>query len=255
MVEDKKQALKKLFHDYAMVVIVVAGLIITLLVLIGIRFFALVSIGDLSNINPLITSGQNKLAVKDGTSEIVKIPIDEDIAKDKTSNKKSTGGSTNTSSSTGGSSSGNGGSQSNTGTTTSGGGSSGGGSSGTSGGSTPTPIPPVPPVAAFTVGISNNVQRTSVKKGSTDWFGNCTFAHTITFTVTAQNAPGTARAQWKWATLDWGNEFNVPFENGQTAREVTHTWQINEKTNEKEVRLRILSPNAITETYRFMHQC
>ena len=270
MVEEKKQALKKLFHNYSLVVIVAVGLIMMLLMLIGIRLLALVSIGDLSNINPLITSGQNKLVVKDGTNEVVKIPIDEEIAQSRSTKEKSSDTNADVNSSTGGSSSGkSGGSQSSSGNTSSsggttqstGGGSSGGGSSsGSSGGSppapSPTPPPPVPTQASFTAGISSYVNHETDYKGR-DWFGKCTITHKFTFTVTAQNAPGNtpAKAQWQWTTYPWGDVFNIPFSKGQTSNTVWYQWDLNEYSGDKEVKLRLVSPTSVTKPYGFRHQC
>lgn len=258
----KKQKLKKLAHDYSLVVIVFAGLVATLLMLGGIRVLALVSIGDLSNINPLITSGQNTLVVKDGTNEIVKIPIEEDIVKTSEANDgKSTGGvgaeSPKPSSSGGKKNGSQGGSKNGAqgGNTNNGG---GGGSGGSGGGtpSTPTPTPSPTPSPVFTASISNNVQHvdTYVSDG---WLFKCTVKHKFTFTINAQNAPGgtPAKVQWKWLDYDWGYIFDVPFAAGQTSNTVWYEWELYDYPGTKEVRLRMTSPNTQTVTHRFYHEC
>ncbi|MDB5183340.1 MAG: hypothetical protein JWO07_21 [Candidatus Saccharibacteria bacterium] len=252
MVEDKKQALKKFFRNYTLVVLVIVGLIITLLLLVWFRFLALVSIGDLSKINPLITSGQNRLVLKDGTSEIVKIPIDGTAA-----NKGSSDSNTPADTSTGGASSEN---QSNSATTTT------GGTVQTSNGGASTPVvtvspsvspssspSPVPTTAAFTANIGSNVTYETSNKSS--YANGCTITYKFTFTATAQNAPGVAKAQWRWPGSTWGNEFNVSFSVGQTSVPVTIQQYVSANTSDQVVSLRLNSPNAVEKDYGFKHQC
>jgi hypothetical protein len=251
MVEDKKQALKKFIRNYTLVVLVVLALIVMLLLLIWFRFLALVSIGDLSKINPLITSGQNRLVLKDGTSEIVKIPIDDTGA-----NKGSSA------SSTPADASGDGGvpaKQGSSGNATSGGTSqSGGGGSGTvvtvSPSASPSSSPsPVPTIAAFTANISPNVTYETSNK--TSYFGGCTITYKFTFTITAQNAPGVAKAQWRWPGSTWGSEFNVSFSAGQTSVPISIQQYVSASTSDQVVSLRLNSPNAVEKDYGFKHQC
>lgn len=259
----KKQTLKKLLHDYSLVVVVFIGLIVTLLILAGIRLFALISIGDLSNINPLITSGQNTLAVKDGTSEIIKIPIEEGPVKSSNSGDKSEKGGVGPETPKGSGSAGNkNSSQGGSGNNTSGGatnpGEGNGGSGGTNPNPTPTPTPTPPPPPAFTASISNSVQHTDTYISESGFiFKKCKLKHKFIFTINAQNAPGgtPAKAQWKWLDYDWGYVFDVPFAAGQTSNTVWYEWELNDYPGTKEVKLRLTSPNSQTVTHRFYHEC
>lgn len=275
MVDDKKQELKKFLRNYTEVVAVALGLLLVLLMLVIFRILALVSIGDLSNINPLITSGQNKLVLKDGTSEIIKIPIDSTVAKGSSSGKTAgssskddtsvaktdTSTAAGTGTGTGGVTGG--------GTTQSGSGSGSGSGTGTGGGSnnpvvtvspsvspssSPSPSP-VPTTAAFTAAIGPSV--TYEKSGYTAYFGGCTITYKFTFTVTAQNAPGVAKAQWRWpGNSNWGNEFTVSFSAGQTSIPVSLQQNVSAATNSPQViSLRLNQPNATQKDYGFTHQC
>jgi hypothetical protein len=264
-VDDMRRVLKKLFHNYSLVVIVALIFATIIVVLLGSRYFALASIRDLSQINPLITSTENRLVTTDATGKIVKAPADSldgdtDSAgssqSSDTSKKSSSGGSGGSSSgSSGGTTTGGGTTQganntpnTNTGTTNQGN-TTTSDSPGSSGASSAPP--------PFTFGFGSITYNSEKLSGSSRI---CTIRHKITFNITGQNGSGNNVSYQFKETNGLSDDTKpggtVTFNSGDTSKPAPHTWTIQGVDDYiYSVTLQITSPSSASKTYSFKHDC
>lgn len=238
MTDDKKRRLKKFFHDYAVAIVTTALLFVVLILLLISRHTSLISVQDLSKINPLITSEQNTLIAANDTNEIVKIPIDENQAKtqqpansfgskpsspkNNQSQKPSSGSSNNSGSSSGG----------------------------TSGGGSSTPPDSKPISQPFAVGIGSLSIRSTANKSGLILPSCQSTTHTINAELNADNAPGTVTYRWKRSDGFVGNTLTLEFNANENTKYVPFSWTIskNSQTNNDTVTLEVLTPTGKQKT-------
>ncbi len=224
------RATKKFLHDYSVAIVTTILLIILLAILLLIRFGTLASVKDLSKINPLITSGQNKLVAANDSNEIIKVPMDDDAkTTGQTDKPTGSGGASTTKPSTG------------SGTT-------GNGSSGSGSGSTNQP--PDKPVFAATIG-----QMRHFASSGTSLLGVCTITHQFQADIAAQNAPGTVAYNWKQSNGTTGQTQQAVFQAGDTTKTVSYSWTISAASGNYSVTIFLTSPTKQQQTLIFQHTC
>jgi hypothetical protein len=225
-VEEKKRELKKFFHDYMVATIATVLLILLLALMLLSRYSALAGINDLSKINPLITSGKNKLTAQSDTNGVVKISKD-DIGsnQDATSN---TNGGTITGSQSG---------QNNT--------PSGGASSGVT--STPAPSPVV-----FAASIG---QMRHFASNGTNGLNACRITHDFQADIIGTNAPGTVTYRWSRSDGTVEQPQQMAFQAGDSLKTATYSWAINGASANYSVTIELLSPTKTQKTLEFQHSC
>lgn len=257
-VDDMRRVLKKLFHNYSLVVIVALIFATIIVVLLGSRYFALASIRDLSQINPLITSTENRLVTTDATGKIVKAPVDsldadgEGSGQSSATSKKSSSGSSGSSSgSSGGTATGGGTTQganntanTNTGTTNQGNTTTSGGSS------TSTP--------AFSFSIGSVTYSPGLILGGNS--NACKREYNFVFNITAQNASGNT-ISYEFKEVDGIKVTSIPgepitFNSGETSKSIPHKWTIESPSSRGyALTLSISSPESTSKTYTFNTSC
>lgn len=239
MVEDKKEALKKFIRDYLVAIATSAALVILLAALVLARHLALSSVSDVSKINPLITSEQNELVALQGTSEVIKIPKDDEIPSDvsNTGVKKTQSPnpspsnvvSETTNSEPSGSGTGN---------------SAGNGNSGSN-----------PPVV--TQPFATSIGQMSYTSSSTfvGILSGCKVTYNFQAVIQGHNAPGTVTYRWLRSSGSPGQQQQVSFAQGDTSKTVTYTWSITGYSGNYSVTLEILTPKSQQKTLTFKQTC
>lgn len=210
---NKKQALKKFFHDYAAAITATIVLIVILALLVLSRHNALASITDLSKINPLITSEQNELVASRDSNAIVEVSKN-DKNKDTEREGKSVGGTSKS-----------------PGLGTKGGATSGGTNNGAGSGGNGSNSPDVPqPFSAYIA--EDSIRGSMISKCSLiGLLGICigTYTHTYTLlaTITGNNGPGTVSYSWS-AIPDSGSSVSdsgsLQAGNGTTTNSISTSW-------------------------------
>jgi|GEM_PF-3555296 len=259
MAENKKAIIKKIIRDYAATIVATVLLLMILTLLLLFRHNALLSVNDLSKINPLITSAEGDYVAVNDSGELIEAPQDDgessqdkraiDNKKDADSSGKQTA---NPQGSKGGSS--NSGAividdLNNTGDT---------------------PKAPSQPdneskQPQFTVIIDGPISASMNSKCNAllDLFGSCalgnrTYTYTVTAQVIAKNGPGVITYAWKLKP-NTGDETvhtsSVTVGSGTVSRSLSHEWKISQcKTYD--IELTITQPNNQEKaTLRYTPNC
>lgn len=230
-------SVKKTFHDYAipisatvLFVVIFASLWIT-------HQYALASVRDLADTNPLIVSDKNKLVSNDRSTD----PVIEQFSDNGTpqSDSQSTAGSP---AATGGQN------QSGTGQSSAPPTKSSGNSSNTP------PSTPRPPFAVSPGTIEDHQTRVSTTVTLLGIVLGCTVDHQFKISVVGQNGPGTMKYRWVRSTGGDSATEQTIFPAGNSSVELTHTMTTS-KWGDYSVTLEISSPVVMEKKYSFSHRC
>lgn len=249
----KQWAFKKFLRGYAVTIVTSALLLLILALLIGARYAELYSIRDISNINPLITSGQNELVAQKDENGVTRFVKEEDAnsSSDKntadTKNSSDAGGSGDTPSNSSSQSAGGG--SAGTGSTggTQGGGTTGGGNTGgnTGGGSQS---------AAFTASISSISHQGTTPL--TLLANNCKITHYISVTLRGQNAPGEVTYRWKRSDNINTTVQTVQFKANETTKTVSaDAWDTTGSSGSYSMTFEMYTPSGASKSVSFEHTC
>jgi hypothetical protein len=211
-VEDIKQSVKRWLHDNAVTVVTILLFVVILAILVATRYGSLLSIANISSINPLITTESAEL-VAVNVNGVIQIIKDDDgkvteaekkaAAKDKnstTGNSNQGGGTTSGGGSTsGGSSGGSGGSSGGGGTASPSPSSSPSSSPSPSPSASPSPSPPPPPgpimAAILSLERTHRDVNDEVYLPLLGW--SCENDHTFRTTVKATSGSGSLKVRWR----------------------------------------------------------
>jgi hypothetical protein len=205
VVDDRKQALKKFLHDYVVAIITTFLLLVILGLLIIARHYALVSVNDLSKINPLITSEQNELVAANGSHDVIKIAKDDESRANQSSPANNAGRGANQSINPSKGSSGE--------TTT-------GASDGTGVGSGQSSSPTTPQPFSASIGQMTYNSSTSCV------LIICSTTYTVQAVIQGQNGPGTVNYQWIEDNSTVAQSSSVAFSQNDTSKTVSFQWTI-----------------------------
>lgn len=236
-------SLRKLLHNYA---IPIFASVIFVVVFVGLwvaHQYALASVSNLAETNPLIVSDKTTLVSNDQSAD----PVVEQLADN--SGQPATNA---PASSSGGSSTPAPQSQAGTGSASprpsTSGGSSGGGTS---------PVKPPVQQTPFSVSlgsIEDKTTRTSVRRTLLGIIIGCTVDHQFKIPVTAQNGPGLLKYRWVRSN---GGESSIEQKNlgaGNSSTELTYSMTTS-SWGDYSVTLEVSSPTVMEKKYNFSHRC
>lgn len=228
---------RKILRNYAIPIFATAVFLIVFFGLWIVHQYALSSVGNLADTNPLIASDKNKLVSQDQSTDPV---VEQFIAGEQPQGSSST---SNTPSSTSG--------QSQAGV--SGQSPATGGSSGGSGGSKPS-TPAQPP---FTVSLGTTEYtrtRTNIVTGLLGILLGCTIDHQFKIAVNGQNGPGVVKYRWVRSTGGGTDIEQKVVPAGKGSIELTHSMTTS-SGSDYWVSLEVSAPSAMEKKYSFKHQC
>lgn len=236
-------SVRKLLHDYAIPIFATIVFIVIVTALWITHQFALASVKDLANTNPLIVSDKSRLVSSDQSTD----PVIEQFFDSGTTTQGQ-------SNSSGGSTAGTTGSQNQS---SSGQGSAGqskpssGAGGGSSGSQSSAPRPP------FTASLGNIEDRTTRVSTTVTLLGivlGCTVDHQFKITVSGQNGPGTVKYRWVRSTGSEATNEQAAFPAGSSSVELTHTMTTS-TWGDYSVTLEVTAPSVMEKKYSFSHQC
>lgn len=234
---------RKIIKDYAVPIIATVLFIVTFLSLWVVHQYALASVKNLADTNPLITTDETKLVSNDQSTE----PVIEQFSDEQVTTPPA---SSTPSASTSGSPSGQTAQSGSSGTQQS---RPSSGSTSTSGGSSK-PSSPQAPFATSLGSITDNSRRTSVMVTLLGIVLGCTVDHEFKIAVSGQNGPGQLKYRWTKSTGGEAVVEQKDFSAGSSSVELTHTMTTS-SWGEYWVNLEVLSPTPAEKKYTFNHQC
>jgi hypothetical protein len=241
-----KVSARKILHDYAIPIFATILLVIIFLALWISHQYALASVSNLANTNPLIVSGANKLVSRDKTA-------DPDVEQSGSFTDESTNGETDSPSDK---SSG----DKTTQTPSSNNGQQPTKPSGGSGGSTgnpTTPTTPSTPTPQFTVSLGTidyTRTRSNIVTGIFGILLGCSVDHHFKITVNGLNGPGTLKYRWVRSTGGGGDLEQKALSAGNTSIELAHNWTTS-SSGDYWVNLEVTAPINTEKKYTFKHSC
>ncbi len=231
---------RKILHNYA---IPISATVIFVIVFVGLwvaHQYALASVQNLADTNPLIVSDKTTLVSNDQSTD----PVIEQFSDSVSSTDSSTGGSS--SAATGGQAQSGPGTSSGQRPTTSG---------GSSGGSTTTkPSTPQAPFVASLGTIEDHTTRSSTIVTLLGIVLGCTVDHQFKIAVSGQNGPGTLKYRWVRSTGGEPTNEQKEFSAGNSSVELTHSMTTS-SWGDYSVTLEVTSPAVMEKKYTFTHRC
>lgn len=225
--DDKKRAIKKFFHDYAVAIYATVFLVIILIIMMLARYGALISIQDLSKINPLITTTENELIAADNSKEMIKAPKSGKSQKTDSEHTSNTKNSSSTGAGKGSS------------TPVAGG-----------NGEDDTTRADSPPFTATLHEVTPSIE------GNTSILGNCTVKYKFTADISAQNPPGTIVYQWYRSDGTTTDSQSMTFSKNDTSLAPTYEWSISADSGNKYwVVFKMTSPSTQEERADVTQSC
>lgn len=231
---------RKILHNYA---IPISATVIFVIVFVGLwvaHQYALASVRNLADTNPLIVSDKTTLVSNDQSTD----PVIEQFSDGAGGTDSSTGSSP--SATTGGQvQSGSTGSSSSQRPTTNGG----------SGGSTTTkPTTPQAPFVASLGTIEDHTTRSSTTVTLLGIVLGCTVDHQFKIAVSGQNGPGTLKYRWVRSTGGEPTNEQKEFSAGNSSVDITHSMTTS-SWGDYSVTLEVTSPTVMEKKYTFTHRC
>lgn len=228
---------RKILRNYAIPIFATAVFLIVFFGLWIVHQYALSSVGNLADTNPLIASDKNKLVSQDQSTDPV---VEQFIAGEQPQGSSSA---SNTPSSTSGT-------QSQAGTsgqqpTTSGGSNSSGGK------------PSAPDQPPFTVSLGTmeyTRTRTNIVTGLLGILLGCTIDHQFKIAVNGQNGPGVVKYRWVRSTGGGTDIEQKVVPAGKGSIELSHSMTTS-SGSDYWVSLEVYAPSAMEKKYSFKHQC
>ena len=225
---------RKILHNYAIPIFATVLFIIVFLGLWLAHQYALASVKNIGDSNPLIVTDKRSLVSNDQSAD----PVIEQF---------SDGGAA-TSETTAAPSTASGQSQPGASATPR------PASGGASGGVATKPAAPQAPFAVSLGSIQDHTTRTSVTVTLLGIVLGCTVDHQFKISVNGQNGPGTIKYRWVRSTGGEAVTEQKDFPAGSASVELTHTMTTS-SWGEYWVNLEVISPNTLEKKYTFNHQC
>jgi cytoskeletal protein RodZ len=234
---------RKTLRDYAIPILATIVFVILFIALWIAHQYALASVGNLAQTNPLIVSDANKLVSRDKSDDPEISQPDDTKNSDETSSGSPTSNPDSTNSDHQASSTPNTGQPANNTTSPS------------SGGGNTTPSTPQAPQFAISVGSMQYSRTTSnLVTGLLGLLLGCTIDHQFKVAVNAANGPGTIKYQWIRSTGGGGDVEQKNFTAGNSSIDLVHSWRTS-SSGDYWVNLQISSPIATERKFTFKHQC
>lgn len=232
---------RKILRDYA---IPIFATVVFVVVFVGLWLghqYALASVKNLADTNPLIVSDQSSLVSNDQSPD----PVIEQFSDSAAPPSES--------STSGGSTAGTANSQSQSGSSSSQRSVASGGSSG--GGSGTTKPPTQQAAFAASLGsIEDHTTRTSTTVTLLGIVLGCTVDHQFKITVSGQNGPGTLKYRWVRSTGGEATNEQKEFPAGSSSVELTHSMTTS-SWGDYSVTLEVTAPSVMEKKYTFSHRC
>lgn len=227
---------RKILRNYAIPIFATAVFLIVFFGLWIVHQYALSSVGNLADTNPLIASDKNKLVSHDQSTDPV---VEQFIAGEQPQGSSSA---SNSPSSTGSAQSQAGAGQQ----------PAAGGGSSSSGGKPSTPAQPPFTVSLGTMEYTRT--RTNVVTGLLGILLGCTIDHQFKIAVNGQNGPGVVKYRWVRSTGGGTDTEQKVVPAGKGSIELSHSMTTS-SGSDYWVSLEVYAPSAMEKKYSFKHQC